>query len=160
VYNFTIFDAIIVLITLLIIYNMSDSFFVRYQKFAPLCLRIGLAVVFVLFGIQKLTSPGQTTAEIQLLSIFELADAAALNFYLGLTEIAIAIAFLIGFKVRLFSFVASGFVTLLFASFIVKYGFSVNPDVYRDIGLLGASAALFLLGAGPLSLDNRSGQKQ
>ena len=70
---------------------MFDSFAARYQKFAPVFLRIGLAFVFLLFGIQKLTHPGQATSETQLLTNFELADAAAVNFYLGLVELAIAI---------------------------------------------------------------------
>lgn len=126
----------------------------KYQKFAPLFLRFGLALVFLLFGIQKLLHPSQSTAEIQLLSSFELADAAALNFYLGLLEIAVATSFILGFKVRLFSFVSFLLVSMFFLSFLSKYGASLNPDLYRDIGLAGASIALFLLGSGPKSLDN------
>jgi len=135
---------------------MPNKLIVRYQKFAPLFLRLGLAAVFFLFGLQKLINPSQTTAEIQLLVNFELAEAAALNFYLGLTEILIAFAFFFGFKVRLFSLAASFLLAMFFLSFLVKYGLSINPDLYRDIGLLGASAALFLLGAGPWSLDNQT----
>ena len=56
---------------------------------ALLVLRIGLAIVFLLFGFQKLSSPSQTTAEIQLiLNFMPLAGAAAINFYLGLLEIS------------------------------------------------------------------------
>lgn len=139
---------------------MFDSLSIKYQRFAPVFLRIGLAVVFLLFGIQKLTHPGQATSETQLLTNFELADAAAVNFYLGLVEFAIAISFVVGFKVRLFSFLSSLLVATFFLSFLTKYGVSLNPDLYRDIGLLGASIALFLLGAGPLSLDNSSRKKE
>lgn len=126
----------------------------KYQKFAPLFLRFGLALVFLLFGIQKLLHPSQTTAEIQLLSSFELADAAALNFYLGILELAVGTSFILGFKVRLFSLVSFLLVSMFFLSFLSKYGASLNPDLYRDIGLAGASIALFLLGPGPKSLDN------
>lgn len=132
---------------------MLDSTALRFQKFAPLALRVGLAVVFVLFGLQKLTNSSQTTAEIQLLLNFELADAAALNYYLGLTEILVALALIIGLKVRLFSLVAVSLTTMFLFSFFVKYGTSINPDLYRDVGLAGSGIALFLLGAGPLSLD-------
>ena len=131
-----------------------------YQRFAPLSLRLGLAVVFLLFGIQKLTNPGQATAETQLLTNFELADAAAVNFYLSLAELAIGISFIIGFKVRIFSFLSIFLVTTFFLSFLSKYGLSLNPDLYRDLGLLGASIALFLLGSGPISLDNYFAQKK
>jgi len=134
---------------------MLDTFANRSQKYAPLCLRFGLAFVFFLFGLKKLMNPEQSTAEIQLLLSFELADAAALSFYLGLIEILTAISFLFGFKVRAFALVSAALTILFFSSFLVKYGLSINPDLYRDVGLFGAAIALFLLGAGPLSLDNR-----
>lgn len=131
-----------------------------YERFAPVFLRLGLAFVFLLFGIQKLTNPGQATSETQLVTNFELADAAAVNFYLGLVELAIAISLIVGFKVRIFSFLSFFLVTTFFLSFLAKYGISLNPDLYRDIGLLGASAALFLLGSGPVSIDSFISQKK
>lgn len=137
-----------------------EQFALRFQRFAPLFIRLGLAAVFFLFGLQKLTNPGQTTAEIQLLMNFELADAAALNFYMGIAEIFIAASFLAGFRVRVTSLAGALFVFLFFVSFLFKYGISINPDLYRDLGLLGASLALFLLGAGPLSLDERKKEKE
>lgn len=138
---------------------MFESFATRYERFAPLFLRIGLALVFVLFGMQKLSHPSQTTAEVQLLTNFELVDSAALNFYLGLLEIAVAISFLLGFKIRLFALISFLMVSMFFLSFLSKYGVSLNPDLYRDVGLAGASIALFLLGAGPISVDNSSHKK-
>ena len=84
---------------------------------------------------------------------FELADAAALNFYLGLLELVIAGVLILGYKIRFFSMIASLLIAFLFISFFTKYGFSINPDLYRDIGLLAASIILFLLGAGPWSID-------
>lgn len=134
---------------------MLDSFALRFQKYAPLFLRVGLALVFFLFGLKKILHPAQTTSEIQLLLNFELADAAALSFYTGLVEMLIAFSLLIGIKVRFFSLIAFFMVTLFFLSFLAKYGLSINPDIYRDVGLLGAAIALFLLGAGPASFDNR-----
>lgn len=139
---------------------MFESFASSHQKFAPLFLRVGLALVFALFGIQKLSHPSQTTGEIQLLSNLELVDAAALNFYLGLVELCVAISFFLGFKVRLFSLISFLMVSIFFLSFLSKHGTSLNPDLYRDIGLAFASIALFLLGAGPLSLDNPSNSKE
>jgi uncharacterized membrane protein YphA (DoxX/SURF4 family) len=126
----------------------------RFQKYAPLFLRFGLAIVFLLFGLQKLINPGQSTAEIQLLLSFELADAAALSFYFGITEIILAIALSLGIKVRFFALLSALMVIMLFISFLAKYGLSINPDLYRDVGLLGGAIALFLLGGGPYSIDN------
>lgn len=135
-----------------------NSFFDRYQKFAPLFLRFGLSAVFVIFGVQKLLDPGQATREIELLAGLKLADAAALNYYLGLFEILLAISLVIGFKVR----VAAVITSLLMATFFIlniKSATSINPEIYRDLGLVGNSVALFLLGAGPLSLDSWLSQK-
>jgi len=132
---------------------MFDSFAKRFQKLASLFLRFGIGIVFLLFGIKKLLNPGQSTAEIQLLINFDLADAAAMNFYLGLIEVIIALAFFVGLKVRVTALVASIFLLLFFSSFLVRYGLSINPDLYRDVGLLGGTLALFLLGGGAWSLD-------
>ncbi len=134
---------------------MFDTFGNRFQKYASLFLRLGLGIVFFLFGLKKLMDPEQSTAEVQLLLSFELADAAALSFYLGLVEIMVALSFLTGLKVRAFALIAAALTILFFTSFLAKYGLSINPDLYRDVGLFGASIALFLLGAGPISLDNR-----
>ena len=139
---------------------MFESFTANYQKFAPVFLRFGLAIVFFLFGIQKLSNPSQTTAEVQLLTDFELADAAAINYYLGLVELGTALSFILGLKVKIFAGISFLMVAMFFLSFLSKYGLSLNPDLYRDIGLAGASIALFLLGAGPLSLDSSLHKKE
>lgn len=133
---------------------MLHTIAARYHRFAPVFLRYALAIVFILFGYHKLSNPGQTTSEVQLLLDFDIADAAALNYYLGLSEMAIALALLVGFKVRFFALLATLTVTLFFSSYLVKFGLSINPDLYRDVGLAGASLALFLLGPGPVSVDH------
>lgn len=134
-----------------------NEFFEKHKEWAPLILRIGLAIVFFLFGFQKLSNPAQTTAEIQiLLEFLGLAAAAAINFYLGLTELAVAFGLLLGVRTRLFGILATLLTGLFFASFLVKFGFSINPDLYRDIGLAAAGLALVFLGGGKWSLGNRN----
>lgn len=130
-----------------------ESFFIKYQKFAPLFLRFGLSAVFVIFGVQKLKNPGQATDEIELLISLKLSDAAALNYYLGLFEILIGVSLIIGFRVRIAAVIASTLMATFFI-FNIKSATSINPEIYRDLGLVGNSLALFLLGAGPLSLDS------
>lgn len=126
---------------------------------ALLVLRVGLAVVFLLFGYQKLSNPSQTTAEIQLLLNFlGLAAAAAINYYLGLIEVATALALLAGVKTHLFGIIAAILTGSFLASFLVKFGTTINPDLYRDVGLTAIGIALAILGAGRYSWDNR--QKQ
>ena len=140
--------------------NLS-LFFERNKTFAPLFLRVGIGIVFLLFGFQKLSSPSQTTAEIQLLVEFlNLAAASAINFYLGITEVAIALGLLVGMKTRVFALLASLMTMLFFVSFIVKLGASINPDLYRDVGLTGGALALLFLGGGKWSWDERKANIQ
>lgn len=129
------------------------SFFDRYQKFAPIFLRLGLAAVFGIFGFQKLKYPDQAVRETQLLiENVDISNIAALSYYLGIFEILICFALIIGFKTRVFAPVAF-FLISVFFFFTIQKAESINPEIYRDLGLMGNAAALFLLGAGPLSLD-------
>ena len=121
----------------------------KYVWLVPLILRFGLAIVFILFGIHKLQAPSQTTAEIQYILGFEKAEAAApINFYMGLFEIAISISLIIGFQVRLAGLLAALTTLAIFVSFTIKIGslFSIDPGIYRDLGLSGMGLALFFIG--------------
>lgn len=123
---------------------------------ALLILRIGLAVVFLLFGYQKLASPAQTTSEIQiLLNFLGLGAASALNFYLGITEVTAGLGLILGIKVKLLGFLAALLTMMFFGSFLIKLGFSINPDIYRDVGLTAAGIALGILGGGKFSVRGR-----
>lgn len=123
------------------------------EKYAPLFLRLGLAVVFALFGYQKLSVPEQTRAEIQLLLDVGLGSASAINYYLGLLELLVALGFLFGVYMRSIAPLASILLAGFFVSFIWKYGASIDPTIYRDLGLLGGSLSLWFSGSGPWSLD-------
>lgn len=123
------------------------------KPYAPLALRVGLAIVFGLFAMQKLAAPEQTRAEIQLLINVGLGSAAALNYYMGILELLIALGFLFGAYVRLVAIAASLVLIGILATFLQKYGASVDPNLYRDIGLLGACVNLWITGAGRWSVD-------
>src|SRR3989344_2063556 len=123
------------------------------KKYAPIFLRLGLAIVFLLFGYQKLSVPEQTRAEIQLLLDVGLGSASAINYYLGLAELLVATGFLFGAYIKYVAPLASILLTGFFISFFWKYGASVDPTLYRDLGLLGGSLSLWFFGAGSWSLD-------
>src|SRR3989338_11158702 len=93
----------------------------RLKPCTPLFLRFCLAIVFGLFGYQKLSSPEQTRAEIQLLLDIGLGSASAISFYLGLLEIMITISFILGIFVKKTSILASLMLLGFFASFLWKY---------------------------------------
>lgn len=125
----------------------------RYNDYAPLAIRLGLGAVFLLFSFQKLSVPGQTTAEIGQLFGMNLGTSSVTNFYTALLEGAIGIGLILGWYTRIFAFLASGMVIVIFSSIMLKYGATNDPNLYRDIGLIGAGIALMLLGAGGLSID-------
>lgn len=122
---------------------------------ALLVLRIGLAAVFLLFGYQKLSNPLQTAAEIQLVLSLGIGSAAAVNFYLGLLEVIVGLALATGIRTKLFGAVAALLTVSFLASFLVKFGLSINPDLYRDVGLTAIGIALAILGAGRYSWDEK-----
>ena len=132
----------------------------KSKNWASLLLRWGLAVVFILFGYQKLSIPEQTRAEIQLLLDIGLGSASAINFYLGLIEIMVAISFVLGIFIKKTSLLASLMLLGFFSSFLWKYGLGIDPTLYRDLGLLAGSLALWFLGSGDWSLDEWLSKKR
>ena len=125
----------------------------RYGDYAPLAIRLGVGIVFLLFSFQKLSVPGQTTAEIGQLFGVSLGMSSVANFYTGILEGLSGLGLVMGYQTRLFAFLATGMVTVIFSSIMLKYGLKNDPNIYRDVGLIGASIALLLLGAGGLSVD-------
>lgn len=126
----------------------------NFKNYAPIFLRLGLAVVFLLFGYQKLSVPEQTRAEIQLLLDIGLGSASAINYYLGLAELLVALGFLFGAYMKYIAPLASVLLTGFFVSFLWKYGASIDPTLYRDLGLLGGTLSLWFSGAGYFSFDD------
>ncbi len=126
----------------------------RLQPYAPLFLRLGLAVVFFLFAFQKLSNPEQGRAEIQLLLNIGIGGSAALNFYLGVAEIIISVCLLLGAFIKYAGLGAFILIGTFFLGIVTKYGITQDPTLNRDLGLIGASFAIWLLGAGPFSVDH------
>lgn len=129
----------------------------KFQPYAPLFLRVGIGIVFLLFSWQKLnldTFP-QARAEIQFISNFGLGSVSVVTYYMGLLELFIALSFFAGFFVRISSPIAAIILLFIFASVVSKTGFTNDPGLYRDIGMIGGALALWVLGAGPWSVDQR-----
>lgn len=127
-----------------------DALADRYSSYAPLFLRLGLALVFLLFAYHKLNPAtfGQGASEIRFLYDLGIGSSSALNYYVGLLELALGIFLLTGWHARLAGLVASGMIVFIWISYVRAQGLGVQPDLYRDLGLAGAGFALFLLGNG------------
>lgn len=132
---------------------MLDKLRERLHNYAPLFLRFGIGLVFLLFAFQKLGTPEQGRAEIQLLLNLKLGSAAALNYTLGVAELLVAASFFTGAFIKWTSLLATLMVLTFFGGLVSKYGFSQDPTLNRDIGLFGGLLTLWLLGSGPFSID-------
>lgn len=132
----------------------------RKLDIALLVLRVGLAIVFFLFGFHKLSSPSQTTAEIQLIVNLGLGAVSAINYYMGLVEIILALGLVAGIKTKLVGLVSALLTASFLASFLIKFGVSINPDLYRDVGLTAIGIAIALVGGGKWSWDSRKQKNQ
>lgn len=129
----------------------------RLQPYAPLFLRVGIGVVFLLFSWQKLnldTFP-QARAEIEFISGLGLGSVSLVTYYMGIFEFLVALSFFVGFAVRWTAPFATILLAFVFASVVARTGFTNDPGLYRDLGMIGGALALWLLGAGPVSLDAR-----
>ncbi|MBI3459213.1 DoxX family protein [Candidatus Azambacteria bacterium] len=130
-----------------------SRFFEKLKPFAPLCLRLGLAAVFLFFGLEKFYASGQASAEIDSILEIGLDLASLLNFILGIVEIIIGLSFILGWGIRWTAPVAAILIIVIFFLIILKFGLRLDPTISRDIGLIGACLALWFLGAGQWSID-------
>ena len=112
-------------------------------KLPHLILRIGLAAVFLWFGIDKFFHPTywiNAWVPGGVLSFFDKFGVNDLQFiYLnGIFEVLVGLSLLTGVFIKFFSALAILFLVLIF----IFIGF--NEVVIRDVGLIGGFAALVM----------------
>ena len=130
-----------------------NDFAEKLKSWAPVFLRLGLAAVFLVFGLQKLSFPSQGTAEIQQIftsvageQLLSLGAASAMNYYMGLFELMLGISLAAGWAIRWAAPLSGLMVLGIFASITLKYGFNTEDEtLLLDAGLIGAALALWVL---------------
>lgn len=119
------------------------------MRYSILPIRVGLGLVFLMFGFDKICNPAGSLAEIMnIFASWDFESARAFAFTLGIVEIAIGLGIFFGFFTRALALVATIFFILILLG---QWGSSALD--YRDIGLLGMSISLLISGAGDKSLD-------
>lgn len=108
-------------------------------------LRVGLAAVFMWFGIHKFIHPDLWIAAWVPQSILGLVNIIGMSgenfiFLNGIFEVLVAISLISGYFMRIFSVVAVAFLVLVVAFYIA----GPTEVVIRDIGLIGGLLALAL----------------
>ena len=113
---------------------------------ASLILRIGLAFVFLYFGIDKLVNL-QTNAS--LITSLGISNSIFFTIAYGLAELLIGSFLLLGLFSRLIAIIASMMLLLV----IVLFWFKLHIFIPKNIGLLAAMIFLALNGGGRIGLD-------
>jgi uncharacterized membrane protein YphA (DoxX/SURF4 family) len=113
------------------------------SRYSYLVLRLGLAVVFLWFGIDKIIHPAYWLNAWVASSALYLMDKVGLTgtqfiYINGIFEILIGLSMVTGVFSKLFSFVAVLFLLMLFL-FV-----GLNEVTIRDFGLIGGFIAVIL----------------
>jgi len=113
-------------------------------RFSNMLLKIGIAAVFMWFGIHKFINPEywvNAWIPAWLPNLLGYLNLTATNFiYIaGIFQILVGLSFLTNVGTRIFALLASIFLLLI----IITFGFNgFNEIIVRDIGLLGALLAI------------------
>ena len=119
------------------------------RPFVPTLIRVGLGVTFIWLGlIEKLLAPNQAAAVVDHYALTTVVPIPASYWIVGvgLAEVGIGLALVVGLFSRFVAFAALGmFVLTLFAL----------PDdpVLAHIGLFAMTSAILITGSGPLAID-------
>jgi uncharacterized membrane protein YphA (DoxX/SURF4 family) len=118
------------------------------KSYAPVFLRIGLAIVFIVFGIDQLFFNPEVWA-----SYFPSFFPANAVFFNGIFDLILGLWLLSGIYVRISGLLASLHLLGVVAVLSWMTG-GYNEIAVRDFGLLMAAIAVFLNGADRLSPKN------
>lgn len=120
----------------------------KLKIFAPVVLRIGIALVFIWFGTNQFIDTNQWVGYVPdyVINLSHLSAVTLVHFN-GVFEIVFGVALLLGFFTRLSA--------LLLAIHIIDIMFIVGYDStgVRDFGLSIATVAIWFNGADWLTLD-------
>lgn len=132
----------------------------KWKPYAPLAIRIGLAIILLLFGYHKLNplTVSQGRGEIEIIFGFPLTAAAPINYYVGLFEVITGSALLLGWRIARTALLATGLIGAIFAAITISIGWNTqDTTLIKDVALTGAGFALWILGAGAISIDAKKG---
>jgi len=124
-----------------------------YEQYAPTVIRAGLGFNFALLGFwEKLANPGLALEVVEKYDLTAVVpvDPGLWVVGAGLTELAVGVFLFVGLFTR--ATAATAFIVLT----TTLFGLPDDP-VLAHVTLFGLTSALFVTGAGPLSIDERLG---
>jgi uncharacterized membrane protein YphA (DoxX/SURF4 family) len=127
----------------------------KMREFAPLVLRVGIALVFLWFGTDQLMNPENWSGTIPQ-SVVDMSGMSAetIVYLNGGFEVIFCLALLVG----LFTRIAALLLALHLMSILFVVGY--NHIGVRDFGLMMATLSIFLHGPDSYSLDSYIARKK
>jgi len=119
------------------------------KKHSSFVLRLGLGLVFLLLGINKMIKPEIWMGWIPLPLKPLIADANQFLFFNGLVEAILGLMLILGIYTKIASMVSAAFL------FAILLFFGADDITSRDIGLLAMAITIMMLGPGELSVDKK-----
>jgi len=118
--------------------------------------RFLLSLLFLLSGFGKITAYGATAAYMSASGV----PSALLPVVIA-TELLGGLAIVLGWKTRVVAFLLAGFSLLTAITFHRNFADQTQMIMFlKNLSIAGGFLMLVVNGAGPLSLDRRSGQKR
>lgn len=131
--------------------NHELHWFKSHKHYSTLIVRVGIAVVFLWFGIDKFFNVANWIGWIpNWMSVLIPISLDSFMYTQGVIETIAGLLMLVGYQTRLASLIS---VLTLFGVEISLVGTGQTELMLRDAGLLAASLSLFLTGSDCLSID-------
>lgn len=141
------------------------------QKYVPFILRIGLGLVFFIFGIDKFFRPEYWIGWMPEWAInFVPFNINYFMYFQGFIEAIIGLLLIVGLFTQIAALTSATILGLIIITFVFNstsishfsqlhidkdiFPLLLNGTMLRDLGLLAIAISLFLLGGGKISLDN------
>ncbi|HTZ41820.1 MAG TPA: DoxX family membrane protein [Candidatus Omnitrophota bacterium] len=123
------------------------------SEYGKILLRISLSLLLIWFGISQISSPAEWTGFVPGF-VANIIPAHTVVFINGSAEIVFGLFMLVGFYLRLSSFLMG------LHLFVIALGIGYNSLAIRDFGLSLAMLSLFLLGPDKFCADKKFEKKE
>ena len=127
------------------------------KDFGMPAARVGMALVFIWAGINKVNNPAGIGQMLQSMGM-EPAMAMQLSLSIGIFEILSGILIAVGLITRPAAIFQ--IVILIGSQAIFGFDYSQGPAIWKDPALLGIAILLLLYGAGRISVDHLIANRQ
>jgi putative oxidoreductase len=125
-----------------------------FQSLAAPAGRFLISLIFVTSGLSKLSSFASTQAYMESAGV----PGALLPVVIAI-ELLGGLAIILGWHTRIAAFLLAGFSLLSAVLFHADFGDQMQMVMFmKNLGLAGGFLMMVALGAGPWSIDNRSGK--